>query len=147
MARSPWGRIDYSTVYAPGLRSVGTSGHGGLMISEKFAAKHLSEAAIKRAIKYQEGRYERTARTYNCFEEDVDYAIAAIELLDQYGDRMFAHCAADSEYGTQEGRRLALIRCLSAWNADYLIERGIEPDPEGYAAYLKWHSRRGDDDD
>jgi hypothetical protein len=136
MAGSPWGQIDYSTVFAPGIRSVGTSGHGGIMISPAFAAAHLSEAAISRAMVYGSGEGRRL-----CYEEDCDYAIPFLELLDTLGDKFYAHCGPDSKCATQEGRRQSLLSTLSHYNPEYLIERGIEPLAEEYANWKKWQEK------
>ena len=141
MANSPWGTIQYSRVIAPGCREVSTAGHGGLMLTEKFALNHLSRSARDRALVYEEGRYARTLRRFYCYEEDCDYCIAAIEVLDLCGDKMFEHCPADSQYSTQEGRRAGLIKSLSLYNAEYLLEIGIVPTADEYAEYLRWRKR------
>ena len=139
MANSPWGQIQYSTVFGRGFKSVGTSGHGGYMLTEQFAIKNLSPEAIALGDKYQEGRYVRTQRTYYCYEEDCLWAIPALELLDKFGDKMFA--TAGEKYATYEQRRAAIIRSLSGYNADFLIVKGIEPEAERYADYLRWQER------
>ena len=127
MTGSPWGTIDNSTVYAPGFKSVGTPGHGGIMITQTFANANLSEAARKRGERYGE---------YLCYEEDCKYAIPFLELLEQYGDKMYAHCNQDWDYGTQEKRRAELIITLSHYYPDYLLETGVTPEPEAYGRYL-----------
>ena len=126
MANSPWGHIDYSTVFAPGFKSVGTSGHGGIMITEKFAEANLSEAAQEQGEWYG---------GYLCYEEDCSYAIPFWELLEEYGDKMFEHNSPEGDFGTQEKRRSALKQSLSSWNPEYLLAVGVQPDAEPYAAY------------
>lgn len=119
MAGSPWGTIQYRKIFTRGFSSVSTAGHGGFMLSKRFAEKYLSREALKRAIKY---------RDYYCYEEDCDWAIPAFELK-QYWEKIFQYAGEDinpEQY---------LLKTLSYWNADYLVERGIEPDSEAYAKY------------
>jgi hypothetical protein len=85
------------------------------MVSKSVAAL-MSEAAQKRGIKYG---------TYLCYEEDCDWAIPAYEL------RIRSEFITLSE----------IIGCLSRWNADYLLEIGREPEPEGYAAFKRDRER------
>jgi hypothetical protein len=129
MAHSPWGKIQETNVFTRGFKSVSTSGHGGYMFTEEFAKKNLSERALAFAKVY-------SAQRYYCYEEDCDWAIPALELLDVYGDQIFAHSGAD--YATNDQRRAYLIRTLSHYHPEFLIGKGIEPDAEMYADYLAW---------
>ncbi|WP_368262846.1 DUF7007 domain-containing protein [Clostridium disporicum] len=119
---SPWGGIQYSKVIVRGLKAVSTAGHGGYMVTEKFAEKYLSEACKKRALTYS---------NYLCFEEDCDWAILAFDVLEDFGDKM------KSEETTLEAYRNSLLETVSLYNADYLLEIGVEPSPYEYAIYLK----------
>lgn len=115
MSNSPWGKIDYSRQLTRGVRTVGTAGHGGFMISEG-AAKRLSPEARARGEQWS---------TYLCYEEDDLWNIVAFELED-------VRKALGDKVSLEE-----ILHTLSAWNADYLIERGIDPEPTGYKYYLK----------
>ena len=122
---SPWGFVQYVEKIAPGCRFVGTSSHGGMMLTEKFAKKHLTLAALRRGMRHG---------NYYCYEEDCAWAIPAYELS-QYWDRIFAY------FKPAEGPELYLFKSLSAWNADYLLERGIEPDPVLFQRYKEFNRR------
>jgi hypothetical protein len=117
---TPWGPAQHLTEYAKGCVSVGTAGHGGMMIGKAFARKHLSEAAIKRGIVFGQ---------WLGYEEDCEWEIPAFELPEFWPTIFKHHPGRDN--------RAYLLRDLSYWNADYLLERGIEPDLEGYASFLK----------
>ena len=117
---TPWGASQYVARYAVGFVSVGTSGHGGIMVTKKFADDHLSEEAKKRGIENS---------NYYCYEEDCDWAIPVFELP-QYWGKVFEGMPISNP-------REHLLKTLSYWNADYLEERGIEPEPEAYARYLE----------
>ena len=112
---SPWGQIDHIERYAEGIFQVSTPGHGGLMIRKSVGNKLLSLPARKRAIDY---------RGWYAYEEDCDWAIAGFELWDQ-GIRLPRTTRED------------MIKTLSSWNADYLEEIGVKPDPESYKFYQK----------
>lgn len=114
MAQSSlWGSVNTVTNYQRGVRYISTPGHGGFVISKGFAKKNLSIAAQKRAEYYGE---------YLCYEQDC---LACIILLELPNTRLPSTTEED------------LISSLSAWNADYLIERGIPLNPKGYANYLE----------
>ena len=136
MSSSPWGQIQESQSFAPGFRSVSTAGHGGYMLTEKFAKSHLSKEALELADIYEEGKYVQTLRRFYCYEEDCDWAIPALELLDTLGNKMFANAGAD--YATNEQRREYIIRVLSGYQPDFLISKGIQPDEESWKRYKSW---------
>lgn len=118
---SPWGGIQYSVVIARGMKAVSTAGHGGYMVTEKFAEKYLSEPCKKRALTYS---------NYLCFEEDCAWAILAFDVFEHFGDKM------KSEKVTLEEYREGLIQTLSLYYADYLLEMGVEPSSTEYNIYL-----------
>lgn len=119
---SPWGGIQHSSIIARGLKAVSTAGHGGYMVTQKFADKYLSEACKKRALEYS---------NYLCYEEDCDYAILAYDLLDTFGEKM------KSEKKTMEEYKNSLIESLSYYNPEYLIEIGVKPFEKQYNLYLE----------
>lgn len=112
--QTPWGKSDSETKPARGVTWVGTPGHGGFMIAKGVAKKSLSLAAQKRGESY--GRYL-------AYEEDCAFAMVAWE---------------HPEWLPSPGlTKEKVLNSLSSWNADYLIERGITPEPEGYAYFLE----------
>jgi hypothetical protein len=68
---SPWGQIDHCETLSEGIYWVSTPGHGGLMI--RSGAAKLSKAAKDLA--------GESFSTFDCFEEDCAWAVAAYELL------------------------------------------------------------------
>lgn len=117
---SPWGHVDHQERLAEGVLWVSTPSHGGVRIDTEVVA--LSEAAKKRGMWHYE-----TAPRYLWFEEDCQYAIAIFELP-QTWPKLFREMDEDA--------RAHLLKTLSSWEADYLLERGIEPDPEGFKYWL-----------
>lgn len=113
---SPWGKADSVNTIARGIHWVSTPGHGGLMIATGVARKLLSEAARKQGT---------TFGGYLAYEEDCQYAIAVYELKETIKSVFL-------ETITEQG----LLKSLSTWNADYLIERGITPSQPEYTYYL-----------
>lgn len=108
--RTPWGIADSIQRITRGLSFVGTPSHGGFMVADGFARKHLSSAALLRGERFG---------NYYAFEEDCDAFIILLEI-------------SSSRQGTLTEKKI--IEGLSRWHADYLIERGIAPGLEG----LKW---------
>lgn len=71
---SPWDTVQACTVIAPGIYSVDTEGHGGIMISKALAPYILSPEALA------EGFVEKG---YYCYEEDAAQSIPLRELYDK----------------------------------------------------------------
>lgn len=71
---SPWGQVDHCETICPGVYSVSTPGHGGIMVRADRASEILSASA--RRISFRE-------HGYLCFEEDCDAPVALRELMDQ----------------------------------------------------------------
>lgn len=112
MKFSPWGKVDYEKKHQRGVTFVSTASHGGLLVSKGFAKKFLSEAAQKRGMPW--GGY--LAYEEDCLRAIVEYELPYVRTED-YADKLF--------------------KALSSWNADYLLERNIQPDPEGYKLFLR----------
>lgn len=72
---SPWGFIQESDLLCPGVYSVSTASHGGIMLEKEIAATAFSEQA--RRIGIPEGNYL-------CYEEDADAYVALRELMDHH---------------------------------------------------------------
>lgn len=120
---TPWGTSDSITRIKRGLSWVGTPSHGGFAVSDGYARKHLSPAALLRG--------ERRGNYY-FYEEDCAYAIVAWDL---FGFLQNPILSCVEVPGLGEFTRATLLKSLSTWNADYLIECGTEPDAEGLAIF------------
>ncbi len=120
MARStPWGPAQEIVSLLTGFSTVSTAGHGGMMISEGAANRCLSKAARKRALMHN---------TYFCYEEDCDFLIP---LFDAKALRTQLMAGVSFwEDKTAEEIEEYLIKQLSNYHGDYLIEIGVEPDQE-----------------
>ena len=71
---SPWGEIQHCDMLTPGIYSVSTASHGGIMARMDTAKKVFSKAALDCAF-FECGWY--------CFEEDCAAAVALRELMDK----------------------------------------------------------------
>lgn len=109
--QTPWGSAQSDRIVRRGIHVVSTAGHGGVMISVGLAKKILSAAAQKRGEVYG---------GYLCYEEDCDCLMPLLELPELRGSNT-----------TDEG----LIKSLSLWHPEYLIERGIEPVEPQYTMF------------
>lgn len=108
---TPWGKSDSKITLTRGISFVTTPGHGGFAVTPSAALTYLSTAAVARATKYD---------SYYFFEEDCDAFIVLFELPASMLEKL-------GGIQTEE----QIIKALSRWHADYLIERGITPDAEG----------------
>ena len=126
---SPWGGIQHSSVIARGFKYVVTAGHGGIMVTDIFAKKYLSEPCIKRGERYN---------NYLCYEEDCSYALVELDLLIHYP--AFKDKLIKKEVSLEEAKD-NLIKSLSYYYPEYLIELGITPDKEQYQLYLDEEKR------
>lgn len=70
-AVTTWGEVQHQEKLAPGVWSVCTAGHGGIIVATEVAHKHISENAKKCIPEPECGFYN--------FEEDCDWAIFAKE--------------------------------------------------------------------
>ena len=114
---SMWGVVQDCEEWLEGVFSVSTAGHGGVLVTPEVA-KLLSEAARKRGAKMQ---------GYLQYEEDCDWAIPVYELPQTWAKAFKWSGLPEIEWGKH------LLETLSAWNADYLLERGVEPLEKQYA--------------
>lgn len=120
---TPWGKSDGITKIQRGVSWVTTPGHGGLAVSEKAGHEFLTVWARGQA----EFRYG-----YYFFEEDCAYAIAFYEQPDWY--RFLT--PLDRSISNFEIRE-KMLPIISQYMADYLIARGITPEPVAYAHFLE----------
>ena len=70
---SPWGKVQECETLCPGVYSVSTPVHGGIMVRRYLAEKIFRKEAMGCA--FVEGGYL-------CFEEDCDAQVALRELMD-----------------------------------------------------------------
>jgi len=120
---SMWGAVQHCEEWLEGVFSVSTAGHGGVLVAAE-AAKMLSEVARKRGVKMQ---------GYLQYEEDCDWAIPVYELPQTWKQAFRYSGLPEAQWG------IHLRETLSLWNADYLLERGIEPYQ---AQYERWQERQ-----
>lgn len=69
---SPWGEIQISNELCPGVYSVSTAGHGGVMVKWEAATALLSRAARREGFR---------ENGFLCYEEDCAAAIPLRELV------------------------------------------------------------------
>lgn len=128
---TPWGRSDSIERIQRGVSWVGTPSHGGLAVAKGVAEKLLSPEALKVAEAWAD---------YYFFEEDCDYTVAFYEQPEWF--RVCERAADRKEeprpfqFLDDAGVRAHFLPTISGWNADYLLARGITPEPEAYARYL-----------
>ena len=71
---SPWGNVQECEMLCPGVYSVSTPGHGGIMVRRELAEKIFRKEALDCGF---------TEGAYLCFEEDCDEPVALRELMDK----------------------------------------------------------------
>lgn len=121
MTYTPWGKAQNVINHMPGVKTVSTATHGGIMISSSFAIKHMSKAAIKLSEKYND---------YFCYEEDAEWMIPTFEL-NSTQRRAILQSDKFAQMSDQEIENY-LIEQLSGTNPDYLLLRGYKPYGELY---------------
>lgn len=132
---TPWGsaqRVDRVTPDGAVIW-VSTAGHGGLMMSFERAARHLSGPARDKGDPFDGG--------WLCYEEDCRYAIPLSEFSDELLSAYMDGTGRKAPHDLT-ARRASLLATISAWDADYLIERGIKPEP---AAFEFWQAGQDED--
>jgi hypothetical protein len=110
--KTPWGLVISSKKYMRGVSYVRTASHGGFILSKGFAEKNLSIAALKRGTLYN---------GYYCFEEDIKANIVLLEM---------------PELREEQDDSDGILKSLSAWHPDYLLEVNITPFKTQYQSYL-----------
>ena len=71
---SPWGKVQHWETFCPGVFSVSTASHGGIVVDFARAEQVFSPAALQCAFT-ENGCY--------CFEEDCASTVAIRELMDK----------------------------------------------------------------
>lgn len=116
---TPWGRSQHIQRYDDGVAMVSTAGHGGLAVRREYGDKHLSQEARDEAIP-QYGHY--------FFEEDCDWAIAALELPHIW-DQLFQY---SEKLTTEEARKAYLQDTIKYWNISYAVAKGFAVEGERF---------------
>lgn len=120
--RTPWGESDETIILARGVVWVSTPSHGGFLFTGDAAHKLLTVQA-RHAADFAGERF--------AFEEDCKAAIVFYEHP-EYGVKLGIKSADNPEAFKQSA-----LETISAWDAPYLIGRGIAPEPKAYAHYLQ----------
>ena len=104
-SESPWGLVVRCDTLCPGVYSVSTAGHGGIMVQIDAARQLLSPEA--QAVGFQAGGYLN-------FEEDCDAPVVLRELMDS------GIIAPRTDNYFHPGKYEACIdRSLQHWNPAY----------------------------
>lgn len=110
---SIWGRPDHCKKLAPGVYTVDTPGHGGIMVSSSVASKVLSPETLAHCSGLLENGYYQ-------FEEDCDAAIPLVEMYRK---------GISEGYSWNEGRQAKFYELAQEevlkWNAP-LFESWVE---------------------
>lgn len=78
---TPWGSAQWAYKFCPGFLFVETAGHGGFMISKKWAKKNLTDEAIKVA-ENPHCRHPWGDNRILWYEEDCEAEIILFEMFD-----------------------------------------------------------------
>jgi hypothetical protein len=115
---TPWGKVQRTDKYERGFFFVSTTGHGGYMVAEGYARRHLSPSAINRGTFYN---------GYYCYEEDCNWMIPVFERPHLWTEIF--------KYEPEIIPGAYLLQNLSRWHPYYLIERGITPEENAFDSY------------
>lgn len=136
---SLWDTVQNCTVIAPGIYSVSTAGHGGIMIDGALAPHILSSEALAEGVK-ENGCY--------CYEEDAAESIPLRELYDKgildksniyFTKRNIQSDRADARNGYIPFKELTETEkdeYLTKWNG-WINESLAHGYPEYWAAYQR----------
>lgn len=97
---SPWGNIQECETLCPGVYSVSTPGHGGIMVRRELAEKIFRKEAM--GCGFVEGGYL-------CFEEDCDAQVALRELM----DKKMIQAPVNEYFAPVRMRLLSIVVCKS----------------------------------
>lgn len=128
--RTPWGESDEVIILARGVVWANTPSHGGFLFTSDAAKRYLTPEAIQAAEVYRFGNLTNKGGRF-AFEEDCKAAIVMHEHP-EYGVKLGIPSANDAEAFKQSA-----LETISAWDADYLLARGLTPEPKAYAFYLQ----------
>lgn len=113
--QTPWGKSQQSTIIERGVTFHSTAGHGGFLVTRKYAEKHLTRSAINRGVEWG---------NYLTYEEDCAAYIIFFEV--PKSKKLLVSSLSETD----------LIKKLSRWYPDYLVELQYDLDPEEYHKYL-----------
>jgi len=91
---TPWGVSQTKKELAPGVYSVTTAGHGGILIGKKRAKELLSEQAIKIGMAWGNFlAYEEDCDVSAVFYEHPEYCTwMSVEVIKRYAERSLQQC-------------------------------------------------------
>lgn len=119
---SIWGRPDHCKKLAPGVYTVDTPGHGGIMVSASVASKVLSPQTLAHCSGLLENGYYQ-------FEEDCDAAIPLVEMYRK---------GISEGYSWNEGRQAKFYELAQEevlkWNAPLFESWAESREKEGPSA-------------
>jgi len=108
---TPWGNSQTKERLADGFYWVSTAGHGGFLVGKAKATEYLTPEGRKRGEEWG---------NWLAYEEDCRWAIVGYEC-----PTLTARTRPDADPVAEQK---AAFECLTRWNPDYLIERGIVPN-------------------
>ena len=114
---SPWGNIQECETLCPGVYSVSTPGHGGVMVRQELAGKEFRKAA--RDCSFVEG-------AWLCYEEDCDGPVALRELMDK---KMYQ--APVNQYFRPGEYEAVINRSLQTYHPEYWQARAKDLKEKG----------------
>lgn len=115
---SPWGEVDhYQRVSAEGAFWVSTPGHGGLMIPEPVAERHLSADVLAEGE-----RFRGTLLMWRCYEEDCAYALPLLEWKELRFAMMGDAYPTDAQFVAD------LDRSAARWYPQVIVSRQLSAD-------------------
>ena len=95
---SPWGPVQHAEQVAPGIWSVGTAGHGGIMLSIE------RNAAMPECLRRKNG----------CYEEDCEWALVALFYKDEFDTLR----PWQIKQGVTETHYVGAIKSAKDWHPD-----------------------------
>jgi hypothetical protein len=113
---TPWGDSDYCEQIHPGVYTVSTPGHGGIMVQRSVAKQQLSDRAITRGIDFG---------LYIAFEEDCDWALVAVEHPEWFVGHQIVPSNDENHtrLATQDEIEEAARDSVWRWNPDYFLAK------------------------
>ena len=108
---TPWGRADSNVLLAPGVHSVCTPGHGGILVAKAVAQQRLGPEALSIGDPFGQ---------YLAFEEDCAYAAVLADWPDLWRQMVKLEGCYDAELenATDEEIRNHFLKTCYIWYPD-----------------------------
>jgi len=119
---TPWGKAQKIKTISKGFRFVVADKQAGFMISNGLAKKELSDIAQTKGIPYG---------NYLFFEKTQHWAIPMYESTE------FFNLCLDFFQKDTETLQQMMFHSLSLWHGDYLLQKGVTPEPTRYERFLQ----------